>query len=543
MPQRPFCSPFCSCLFRNLLPGRLVGLLSMAFLFLGMGVGMAQPVVGSNTEAATCNNSNGHMVITITETPPDPPYTVTLTGGSLTTPLILTTNVDTLRIDNLPGGNYFAVATDAAGKSSSSTFVQIGDLVAPTIIGMDPISATCLNNDGQIVVYLSGGGATPYTFLYNGQTVGKGSDLVSDTAKGLPSGSVTLVVQDHNGCTTSGGMVVPYTDDLTFSVPPGYTICQGTDTTIKVTTNATAFNWRPATGLSSAKVQDPIASPATTTTYTVVATRGICSTFGVVTVLVLPAPVADAGGPVDTTCYGKSVQLQGSGGVKYLWSPVTGLNNATISDPLVESPISSITYSLNVVDGNGCHSLSPSKILVYVRAPYHVFAGNDTSVMVGQAVPLDAVDVGRVGFNAYAWTPSSGLSNPFAADPTASFSAIGEYTYAVTATAPDGCTAADSITIKVYALADIFVPSAFTPNHDGHNDVLRALPVSMRDFKYLSVFNRWGQQVFTTTNPGIGWDGTFNGQEMPTGTYVWMAGGVDYMGRVVERKGVVVLVR
>jgi gliding motility-associated-like protein len=89
----------------------------------------------------------------------------------------------------------------------------------------------------------------------------------------------------------------------------------------------------------------------------------------------------------------------------------------------------------------------------------------------------------------------------------------------------------------------LFVPNAFTPNGDGHNDVLRVIPIGIRALNYFTVFNRWGQRVFTTTDPGTGWDGTVNGVLQPVGTYVWMAGGVNYKGEVVERKGVVVLIR
>jgi gliding motility-associated-like protein len=101
----------------------------------------------------------------------------------------------------------------------------------------------------------------------------------------------------------------------------------------------------------------------------------------------------------------------------------------------------------------------------------------------------------------------------------------------------------DSIAIKAYTYSDILVPGAFTPNHDGHNDLLRAIAMGIKDFRYLSVYSRWGQRVFYTADPAVGWDGSAGGRMMDTGVYVWMAMGVDYAGRVVERRGTVVLVR
>jgi gliding motility-associated-like protein len=310
---------------------------------------------------------------------------------------------------------------------------------------------------------------------------------------------------------------------------------------LQPTSNATIFAWTPATGLSNTAIADPVASPITTTTYTLTATLGVCSTTGTQTVNVLAAPIASAVSPVGT-CYGKSVELKGSGGASYQWSPSTYLSNPEQQDPIMVNPHSSETYQLTVVGANGCTSLEPATVVVNVVPPLKVFAGDDTSVVVGQTVPLDAVDVDNVGFTQYAWTPVTGLSNASIVDPTALVNA--SITYTVTATAPDGCQGVDSMTIKAFTTqADIFVPNAFTPNNDGHNDLLRAIPIGIATFKYFTVYNRWGQQVFSTTNASLGWDGTLSGHTLLPGTFVWVAAGVDYTGRLVQRKGVVLLIR
>ena len=64
-----------------------------------------------------------------------------------------------------------------------------------------------------------------------------------------------------------------------------------------------------------------------------------------------------------------------------------------------------------------------------------------------------------------------------------------------------------SIKIKVYMGPEIYVPTAFTPNGDNLNDVVKAIPVGMKQFNYFVIFNRWGQKVFYTTDPSKGWDG------------------------------------
>jgi gliding motility-associated-like protein len=72
---------------------------------------------------------------------------------------------------------------------------------------------------------------------------------------------------------------------------------------------------------------------------------------------------------------------------------------------------------------------------------------------------------------------------------------------------------------------------------------LHARPVGIRDFKFFAIYNRWGQRIFYTTDPSVGWDGTIGGQYVNTSTYVWFAAGIDYRGVLLERTGTVILVR
>ncbi|HVM88053.1 MAG TPA: Ig-like domain-containing protein, partial [Puia sp.] len=90
---------------------------------------------------------------------------------------------------------------------------------------------------------------------------------------------------------------------------------------------------------------------------------------------------------------------------------------------------------------------------------------------------------------------------------------------------------------------NIYVPRVFTPNGDGQNDVLKPILVGISNFHYFTVYNRWGNIIFTTEDPGTGWDGTFKGVPQPVETYLWIAEGVDNQGNRVVQKGMVSLVR
>jgi gliding motility-associated-like protein len=113
----------------------------------------------------------------------------------------------------------------------------------------------------------------------------------------------------------------------------------------------------------------------------------------------------------------------------------------------------------------------------------------------------------------------------------------------VTATNQVGCTALDTIHIDVYKEIGIFVPTAFSPNNDYKNDILHAVPRGMKQLNYFKIFNRFGQVVFYSNIFANGWDGNINGVRQNTGSYIWIAEGIDIKGNVVSRKGYFTLVR
>jgi gliding motility-associated-like protein len=87
------------------------------------------------------------------------------------------------------------------------------------------------------------------------------------------------------------------------------------------------------------------------------------------------------------------------------------------------------------------------------------------------------------------------------------------------------------------------VPSGFTPNGDGKNDLARPATPGIAQLKYFTIFNRLGEAVFSTSTIGAGWNGMFKGKAQAAGTYVYQAEGVDYEGITIFRKGTIVLIR
>ena len=331
-------------------------------------------------------------------------------------------------------------------------------------------------------------------------------------------------------------VVVELTNNLSIVASPDITICEGKSTQLNAASNATQFSWTQATSLNNAALQNPVASPTVTTQYIVTATFGQCSGQDTVIVTVNPAPKADAGPDVEI-CYGQDHELQGSGGVQYTWTPPSTLSNAALPNP-VSVPLQTITYSLNVIDANGCASLVPDQVVVTVTPPIVVKTNpKDTVVFAGDQFQLLATSPATN----YSWNPGTGLNNPFIPDPI--ITVTSDMTLTVKANTAAGCEGEATINIKVYRGPEIYMPTGFTPNGDGRNDTFKPFPVGITKLNYFHVYNRWGGLIYSTTKLNEGWDGRVGGTHQPAGTFVWMVQGVARDGKVITKKGTVTLIR
>lgn len=106
-----------------------------------------------------------------------------------------------------------------------------------------------------------------------------------------------------------------------------------------------------------------------------------------------------------------------------------------------------------------------------------------------------------------------------------------------------GCKGFDTVFVKVYNGPEYYIPNSFTPNSDGLNDIFRAIPVGIANTEYFRIYDRYGKLIFQTNRWLRGWDGNYQGRKQPNGAYVWMIKGKDKFGKVIEKKGSVLLLR
>jgi len=190
--------------------------------------------------------------------------------------------------------------------------------------------------------------------------------------------------------------------------------------------------------------------------------------------------------------------------------------------------------TLSVEAGTGCINTDSAFINIYSS---NANIAKDTIIAAsGEPVQLNAT-----GGNSYEWLPAAGLNNNSIANPVATNTENREYI--VRAYTPVGCDSYDTVLIRIFNGPEIYVPSAFNPLSTVGNHIFRAIPVGISRFKYLLVYNRFGQLVFSTSDPSQGWDGTFKGKPLDPAAYVWVAAGTTFRGTEIVRKGTVVLVR
>ena len=152
--------------------------------------------------------------------------------------------------------------------------------------------------------------------------------------------------------------------------------------------------------------------------------------------------------------------------------------------------------------------------------------------------------------SSYLWTPGTGLSDSTIRTPMFNHNADVEYLIRITNAT--GCIIIDTVKVLM-RISDpgqtggirsgIWVPKAWTPNRDGHNDKLFPLCVNIKELYYFRIFDRWGKLVFETNEMGKGWDGIFNNKPMVSDVYTWTVEATGLDGVYYKFQGNSVLLR
>jgi gliding motility-associated-like protein len=228
--------------------------------------------------------------------------------------------------------------------------------------------------------------------------------------------------------------------------------------------------------------------------------------------------------------------LKASNGATYSWltNDLSSLSCLNCADPVITPSVSGL-YSAVITDALGCSDTLSLNIDVK-PLPTVTVTPKDTLVKYGRGVRLQAN-----GANLYYWSPVASLNSPVGSSVLATV--IDSVTYIVTGLAENGCRNTDTTHLRVDYRDALFVPTAFTPNGDRVNDEFKISNLSFQKIVEFRVFNRWGQEIFSTNDGQRGWDGSWKGVEQPTGVYQYIIRIAYPDGMTETYKGDVTLIR
>lgn len=331
-----------------------------------------------------------------------------------------------------------------------------------------------------------------------------------------------------------------------FTVIPEPDIDAGPDQFIEASQFATiqasggdvsGYNWVPDPTLTGLNASNPVANPIFTTTYTLNSEYDPqCPASDEVTVFVINISSAIN----DSLCaiVGEDVALN-VGNANFQTVEWVNMNDSTTV--LATGPTFNVDGPpvVTVYKAIGTDEFFNITNYYFTLLPNPVIsAGIDRTILEGESYTLQ----GSGGSN-YEWSPDSLFINADITNPNATISPLETVTLTLTNTTEDGCSLSDQVTITVKSESFMLIPSGFSPNNDGVNDLLSITPFNVNELISFEVYNRWGQLLFATNNLEESWDGRYKGVDMEVGVYVYVAKAIAKDGTEYIQKGNTSLIR
>jgi gliding motility-associated-like protein len=294
------------------------------------------------------------------------------------------------------------------------------------------------------------------------------------------------------------------------------------------------YDWSPTTGLNASNLAQPQFLGPTSTSFTLVVRNWECEDQDTISIEVVSA----AAGADTFICVPDTIALQAqySGSFTAQWFPPINILNANSLIPEV-FPSNAQTYYLTATAGN-CVILdtltvlaSPPPVASFIVAPSETEFG----------LPVTFVNSSQFSSN-FTWDFGDGSAGDSAFSPVHAYSQDGEYVIYLTASNALGCTDTASGEIVISTLGNLFIPTAFTPNGDGLNDVFEVFGVEVVEYE-ISIYGRGGQQCFYSTDIHASWDGFFKNQPAPEGNYAYVIKAKMEDSGIVTRSGSIMLIR
>lgn len=508
--------------------------------------------------------------ITATVTTGSPPFNFEWSNGE--------TFVDntTSTIDSLGAGFYTLTITDNEGCVSEASYTIIQ---SNTGLVVDIIEEQTICKGNTVELFASIPDAETYQWG-PGNTL-SATDIPNPIASPQDTTEYIVIVTDASGCSNYAQVMVNVVDNPPVDAGENVVICPGESAQL-FASGGFGFSWTPTASLDAPTFPNPVATPTETTTYYVDINTGEgCNTVDSVTVYVAPLPYFPVESVDTTICPNDTLVLQLTdqstiSNNYYEWSPTAGLDASNIANPTA-TITESIEYTVTVTNQYGCQAIETIAITIG-ELNTEIDLGADTILCDNNTLTLSTEEV----FATYLWSDGStnqtllvseageysltvtdsggcptadtilvtyenivpnivgdlniaeGQTSILSTDLTYDFYewSTGETTasitvnnagdYAVTTSSVNGCFGADEVRVNVAARNELLIPNAFSPNGDGINDEFAVYNSNQVENYNCLIYNRWGVQVFSTTDFTQAWNGRYKNEIQPLGVYVYI---------------------
>jgi len=423
-------------------------------------------------------------------------------------------------VGNLAGNQtYFLTVTDQQG--CSGVFNVYIPEPAQIILQTSQENVTCLGAaDG--VATLTGVQNAVGTVTYIWSTGPGGTEIT-----GLSTGFYTVTATDANGCTAMATFELKEPAVLGAAFDVTQLLCTNDQnaaigTMVQGGTPDYIYQW--SNGATSANLQN-LGPGAYSVTIT---DKNGCTLTGLVDIAKPDSMMLQTEG-IDPKCFGDAngrLKVSASGGkLPYRYS----INGDAFGGSSTFIALTAGTYTLQAIDANGC--IATAIAVLNQPLPVEVDAGPDTTIILGQSVLLSADVFNAFGTVVYAWRSAlvetfmcvdSSLCNEILVTPPYS------NTYIISVVDERGCRAEASVKVFVEKPRGVYVPTGFSPDGNGDNDLLvvHGKSAQIREVSMFRLFDRWGELLyedshFPVNDMGRGWDGRFRGKDCDPGVYVW----------------------
>jgi gliding motility-associated-like protein len=406
-------------------------------------------------------------------------------------------------------GTYYLTASNTCGGSLTDTIIVFGQLAIPFDLG--PSQAVC-SRDSLIIKAPSG--YTSYHWFpdYNISSTSGQSVIVRPLKDTLYNVTAEITL----GCFVSDSILITVKPNPVIVLGSDRNICYGDSTLLNAGTGFAQYQWSNGSAAQQMYV-------STKGNYSVIGiTADGCKSYDTLSIVnVWSNPIVKLDHN-SNLCIGSARTLKPGNYSTYIWQDGSVLPTFTIN--------STGNYYVTVTDNHQCQGSDTVRILTLLPPPAK-FLPADTSICFYDETVVTSSQV----FSSYLWNTG---------ETGAAVTIKKAGTYWLQATDQYACTGKDSITVlPKECIKGLYVPAAFSPNQDGKNDVFRPLIFgNVLKFEW-TIYNRYGQAVFTTHNPAEGWDGTVKGIPQNPAGFTWHCGYQLEGEKMKFKSGSVVLIK